>query len=129
MIKQTKTLYRPVGPKELELIKDSDYTEFPPRLPEQPFFYPVLNKEYAIQITEEWNTPAYGSGYVVEFDVDSEYLDKYEEHNVGGQIHNELWVPSEELSEFNEKIVGIIRVTHVKKHVTKKMYYDNREPE
>ncbi|MDQ3711150.1 MAG: hypothetical protein M3388_02900 [Acidobacteriota bacterium] len=36
-------LYRPVGLKELELIYDSGFSEFPPRLPHQPFFYPVLN--------------------------------------------------------------------------------------
>lgn len=127
MLKQTKTLYRPVGPKELELIQKSDYTEFPPRLPEQPIFYPVMNKEYAIQITEEWNAPAYGVGYVVEFDVDADYLKKFEEQNVGGEIHNELWVPAEELNEFNSNIVGIMRVTHVKKQVSKKMFYDDTE--
>ena len=126
MIKKTKTLYRPVGPKELDLIKESGYSEFPPRLPEQPIFYPVLNKEYAVQITEEWNAPAYGVGYVVEFDVDSEYLEKFEEKNVGGEIHNELWVPADEMNEFNSNIIGIIRVTHVKKHVTKKMFYGDR---
>jgi hypothetical protein len=36
------TLYRPVGKKELELIRASGFRAFPPRLPGQPFFYPVL---------------------------------------------------------------------------------------
>jgi len=125
IIKETTTLYRPVGPKEMELIKELDYAEFPPRLPEQPIFYPVTNKEYGIQITEEWNVPAYGVGYVVEFDVSSEYLTKFKVQNVGGEIHNELWVPADELEEFNSNILGIIRVIHVKKFQTKKMYYDN----
>ena len=44
------TLYRPVGPKELELIEQSGWKKFPPRLSEQPIFYPVMNEEYAIQI-------------------------------------------------------------------------------
>jgi len=35
-MKETITLYRPLGQKELDLIKGSDYTKFPPRLPEQP---------------------------------------------------------------------------------------------
>ena len=122
-MKETITLYRPVGPKELDLIKQSDYSKFPPRLPEQPIFYPVMNKEYAVQITEQWNVPAYGFGAVVEFDVDSEYLTKFNVENVGGEIHNELWIPSEELEEFNSNIIGIIRVSHVKKHVSKKMFY------
>jgi hypothetical protein len=126
-IKNTKTLFRPVGPKELELIKESGYVEFPPRLPEQPIFYPVMNKQYAVQITEEWNVPAYGAGYVVEFDVDSDYLKKFEVQNVGAEVHDELWIPSEELNEFNSNIIGIIRVTHVKKQITKKMFYDDRE--
>ena len=43
-------MYRPVGPKELELIAAAGYREFPPRLPEQPIFYPVLNEEYARQM-------------------------------------------------------------------------------
>jgi hypothetical protein len=128
MIKETTTLYRPVGPKELELIKQSDYTKFPPRLPEQPIFYPVMNKEYAVQITEQWNAPAYGSGYVTEFDVDSEYLNKFKVENVGGEIHNELWIPSEDLEEFNYNIIGLIRVCHVKKHMDKKMIYNNNNP-
>ena len=127
MIKQTKTLYQPVGPKELDLIKESGYASFPPRLPEQPIFYPVLNKEYAIQITDEWNVPAYGAGYVVEFDMDTEFLGNFEEQNVGGEIHNELWIPAEELEEFNANIIGIIRVIHVKKQAAKKMYYDDRQ--
>ena len=127
-IKETTTLYRPVGPKELELIKQSDYIKFPPRLPEQPIFYPVMNKEYAIQITEQWNAPAYGAGYVTEFDVDSEYLNKFKIENVGGDIHNELWVPSEDLEEFNSNIIGLIRVCHVKKHMAKTMIYDNKNP-
>ena len=46
----TVTLYRPVGQQELELIQRSHNTGFPPRLPEQPIFYPVLTEEYAFQI-------------------------------------------------------------------------------
>jgi hypothetical protein len=49
-VSDTITLYRPAGQKELNLIRDSGYTAFPPRLPEQPIFYPVLNEEYATKI-------------------------------------------------------------------------------
>ena len=48
-------LYRPVGTAELELITESGFTRFPPRLPEQPIFYPVLNERYAREIAERWN--------------------------------------------------------------------------
>ncbi len=106
-------LYRPVNGKELDLIIESGYTKFPPRLPEQPIFYPVLNKEYAIQITKEWNIPAYGVGYVTEFDVDDTYISQFTTKNVGGEIHNELWIPSERLEEFNNKIIGKIRIIQI----------------
>ncbi|HOV25579.1 MAG TPA: ADP-ribosylation/crystallin J1 [Pseudobacteroides sp.] len=105
-------LYRPVGIRELELIKESGMTKFPPRLPEQPIFYPVLNIEYARQIALEWNTkssPGY-AGFVTEFDIDDEYISKFEVKVVGASRHKELWVPAEELDEFNRHIIGQIRV-------------------
>ena len=108
---EVTTLYRPVGPKELALIKQSGWTKFPPRLPEQPIFYPVMNEAYAIQIARDWNVPASGSGYVTRFNVRTSYLQKFNVENVGGDIHNELWVPAEELEEFNSNIVGLIKVT------------------
>jgi hypothetical protein len=106
----TTTLFRPVGPAELELIAASGWRSFPPRLPEQPIFYPVLNEEYAAQIAERWNVPESGAGYVTAFDVDSEFVAKFEVKQVGGREHLELWVPAEELATFNRHIVGVIRV-------------------
>jgi hypothetical protein len=111
MDKETTTLYRPVGPKELALIEQSGYKRFPKRLMQQPIFYPVMNEEYAIQIARDWNVPASGSGYVTKFDVQSAYLAKFQVQNVGGVVHDELWVPAEELEEFNDHIVGLIEVT------------------
>src|SRR5690606_24857465 len=106
----TTTLYRPVGPVELRLIEERDWRAFPPRLPEQPIFYPVPNEEYAAQITQRWNVRGSGGGYVTAFDVDAEYLARFEVRKVGGQEHLELWVPADELEEFNRHIVGKIRV-------------------
>lgn len=106
----TKTLYRPVGPKELELIKASGWRAFPPRLPEQPIFYPVMNEEYAVQIARDWNVRASGAGYVTRFQVKADFVAKYEVQQVGSDVHKELWVPAEELAEFNENIVGEIEV-------------------
>ncbi len=110
MSEETTILYRPVNDKELELIKELEFKGFPPRLPEQPIFYPVMNEEYAIQIAKDWNVPAYGFGYVTKFNVNSDYLKKFKVENVGGKIHNELWVPAEELEEFNRNIIGNIEV-------------------
>lgn len=106
----TTFLYRPVNQKELDLITESGWTAFPPRLPEQPIFYPVLNEEYATQISRDWNVPYYGVGYVVRFAVDTTYLQQFPVQNVGDQQHDELWVPAEELAEFNQHIQGPIEV-------------------
>jgi len=104
-------LYRPVGANELELIKESGYKEFPPRLAEQPIFYPVLNEEYATQIARDWNTK-YGSkkGYVTRFEVRTQFLEQYEIHIVGGSLHQEYWIPAQDLPAFNQNIVGVIAV-------------------
>ena len=104
------TLYRPVGPKELELIKKSGYKKFPPRLPEQPIFYPVLNEEYATKIARDWNVKASGSGFVTKFVVKSDYLSKFEIQTVGSSICQEYWIPAEELEEFNSNIVDLIEI-------------------
>src|SRR5215472_7925710 len=107
----TVILYRPVGQKELDLIAASGYREFPPRLPGQPIFYPVLNREYAEQIAREWNTKDEASsfaGYVLEFCVDGDYLQRFEIHKVGGREHLEYWIPAGELEEFNRHIRGDI---------------------
>ncbi|MCM1507641.1 MAG: hypothetical protein NC177_10980 [Ruminococcus flavefaciens] len=105
-------LYRPVGTAELDLIAGSDYEEFPPRLPEQPIFYPVLNHEYAREIAEKWNTKtADRKGYVTEFEVDDEYIKSFVVHTVGAKHHQELWIPAEELENFNRHITGKIKIT------------------
>jgi hypothetical protein len=106
-------LFRPVGSKELDLIRQSGFREFPPRLPEQPIFYPVLNQEYAEQIARDWNAndPSSGyAGFVTRFEVDSAFVARYEPKQVGSGVHQELWVPSDELAEFNRNIVGVIEV-------------------
>src|SRR5436190_24347384 len=106
----TITLYRPVGPKELELIRDSGWRAFPPRLPEQPIFYPVLNEEYAMQIARDWNVRESGSGFVTRFAVEAQFVARYPVHTVGAAVHKELWVPADDLGEFNRHIVGPIEV-------------------
>jgi hypothetical protein len=107
---ETITLYRPVGPKGLDLIRASGMRTFPPRLLEQPIFYPVLNQDYAVQIARDWNVPDSGAGYVTRFAVRSDYVARFALHAVGGSAHQELWVPAEELAEFNRNIVGEIEV-------------------
>ena len=107
---RTVTLYRPAGPRELELIQASGWREFPPRLPDQPIFYPVTNEDYAVQIARDWNVKASGAGFVTKFEVQSDYLSRFSVQQVGGALHTEYWIPAEDLHTFNENIVGEIQV-------------------
>ena len=111
----TVVLYRPVGQAEFDLIRQSDWKHFPPRLPSQPIFYPVLREEYAIRIARDWNTKDPNSqfiGYVLRFQVRKEYLDQFEPYSAGGRALMEYWIPAAELDEFNRNIVGAIEMVH-----------------
>lgn len=107
---KTTILYRPVGPKELELIAATGYSKFPPRLADQPIFYPVLNEDYARQIARDWNVPASGAGYVIRFALNKSFADRYPVRTVGTSIHQELWVPAEDLAELNSNVVGKLEI-------------------
>ena len=110
MSDETVTMYRPTGPIELKLVKDGDYLRWPPRLPEQPIFYPVTNEQYAKDIAIKWNVPSDGVGYVTKFKVKKTFVDRYEVQKVGGTHHTEWWIPAEELEELNDNLVGKIEV-------------------
>jgi hypothetical protein len=106
----TVILYRPVGPAELRLIRESGWKGFPPRLREQPIFYPVTNARYAAQIARDWNVRDSGAGFVTRFAVRANYLSNFAIQRVGASEHTEYWIPAEELAEFNKNIVGLIEV-------------------
>lgn len=114
MDEATTTLYRPVGQRELDLIAAADWRSFPPRLPQQPIFYPVLTEEYATKIARDWNTSDAASGYVgyvTRFTVPVSVLDRWPpQQGAAGQTFRELWVPSDELDDFNDSILGKIEV-------------------
>ena len=107
-------LFRPVGLRELELVAESGYRGYPPRLSWQPIFYPVLTCEYARSIVNNWNSKeseAGHCGFVTEFDIDDSFVGRYPVQQLGGgPPFRELWVPAEELAEFNSHIAGRIRV-------------------
>jgi hypothetical protein len=111
MAAETITLWRPVGPQELELIRATGMNAFPPRLPEQPIFYPVLSEEYAAKIARDWNVPASGAGYVTGFRIRRDFLDRYDVQDAGGRAHREYWIPAQHLDDFNAAIVGDIELT------------------
>lgn len=108
-------LFRPVGQAELDLIIAADYRAYPPRLPEQPIFYPVLNEKYAREIAQKWNRRSADSGYagyVTTFEIDDAYISKFDVQTVGASYHQEFWVPAEELVEFNRHILGKIGILY-----------------
>ena len=107
---ETVTLWRPTGPAELALVEASGWKAWPPRLPDQPIFYPVLNEDYATRIARDWNVKASGAGYVTRFEVSKSFLDRYAVHQAGGRTIREYWIPAEDLDEFNANIVGAIEV-------------------
>jgi len=96
------TLWRPTGPEELALVEAAGWRAWPPRLLDQPIFYPVLNEEYATKIARDWNVKASGVGYVTRFEVQREFLDRYEIQQAGGQTILEYWIPAEDLERHSE---------------------------
>jgi hypothetical protein len=110
---ETITLFRPVGQKEMDLIRQSGYLAFPPRLPFQPIFYPVIQENYAVQIARDWNTKDAASGYigyVTRFRVYKTFLNQYPIQTVGSSKHQEYWIPAADLPQFNQNIKGSIEV-------------------
>lgn len=104
-------LYRPTGLLEMALIYRSGMRAWPPRLPGQPIFYPVLNLAYAEQIAREWNATADTfAGYATSFEVEDGFCVQFQPQVVGGRQHLEFWVPAEQLVELNQRIVGSILV-------------------
>ena len=55
-------------------------------------------------------TSASGSGYVTRFALRADFAARYPVQKVGSSIHQELWIPAEDLTEMNRNIVGLIEV-------------------
>lgn len=107
------TLWRPVGGYELALVVASAFARYPPRLPEQPIFYPVCTRQYAEDIAYQWNlgdTSSAFSGFITEFRVPTSVADRYPRKVVGGREHEELWVPADEQDAFCDAFEGSITV-------------------
>jgi hypothetical protein len=103
----------PGGPEGAGPHRGLRLARLPPRLPEQPIFYPVLNEEYATQIARDWNAASAATGYrgyVTRFEVRAGFLARYDVHTVGASWHREYWIPAEDLEAFNAAIVGPIEI-------------------
>ena len=109
-IENIVTLFRPTGERELTLIRESGWRAFPPRLSDQPFFYPILNEMYASQIARDWNTRDGGTGYVLRFQIDGGFLSRYAIQTAGANVHQEYWIPADDLAEYNRHLIGQIEI-------------------
>lgn len=72
----------------------------------------MLNETYATHIARDWNAKFNEDkiGFVTKFEVQKNFLDRYQIQTVGGEEHQEYWIPAEDLDEFNQNIVGKIEV-------------------
>ena len=118
VVEPTVVLWRPTGPEELALVEQSGWQAWPPRLPDQPIFYPVLSREYATSIARDWNVSRSGAGFVTRFTVRKRFLDRYDVRQAGGRTILEYWIPAEALEELNADIVGRIEVVEEFRPVT-----------
>ncbi len=107
----TVVLYRPVGDAERALVEASGWRTFPPRLPDQPIFYPVTNAAYAREIAEGWNVPTGSGVHILRFRIPATLASRWPVRCVGARHHTELWVPAEDLEQLNAAICGRIEET------------------
>ncbi len=107
-------LFRPTGLAEIRLVRANDWRLWPPRLPDQPIFYPVLNFDYAEQIARDWNSPDPANnhlGFVTRFELAAEFTARYPVQIVGAAaMHQELWIPAEKIDAMNAAIIGRIEL-------------------
>lgn len=110
---EVTTLYRPVGPVQLQHIVASGWQSFPNRKVRQRYFYPMLHESFAHRVAQDWNVRNSGVGYVTRFKVRRTFLEHYPVYIVGGPEHKEYRIEAEQLAMLNENIVGRIEVIGV----------------
>lgn len=91
------------------MVLKNQYKKWPPRLPEQPIFYPVTNVQYAKEVNL-WNVQQFGKGYITKFLVKKAFMNSYSIQKVGGKHHTEWWIPAQDLEKLNDNIVGLIEI-------------------
>jgi hypothetical protein len=110
----TVVLFRPIGCQELELIEKSGFTQFPPQAFSPAYLLSSSEPRVRRKVARDWNTKDADSGYmgyVTRFRVRRDYLSKYPVQLVGARsVHEEYWIPAEDLEQFNENLVGLIEI-------------------
>lgn len=105
-------LWRLVGPEKTEPIRRAEIRSFPPRLPEQPIFYPITTEAHAVKIVRDWNVLDSGSGFIARFTLRTGFLSDYPVQMAGGREHSEYWIPAENLDALNGHMIGPVDVVH-----------------
>ena len=103
-------LFRSTGVAELRLVRDLDWRAWPPRLPEQSIFCPVMTFAYAERIARDWSAVDDAWGFVTPSDVAGDMAARHPIQEAGGRAHSELWVLAKDLAAFDRAIVGRIDV-------------------
>ncbi|HWS36466.1 MAG TPA: ADP-ribosylation/crystallin J1 [Actinoplanes sp.] len=109
---ETTALWRPAGPRELDLIRASGWRRWPPVPLERLYFYPILSESFAVTGAQHWTSSDSGVRYVLRIHVETDFVGRYSTRSFGGSAAPMLWVPAEDMDEFNAHVVGLIEVVH-----------------
>jgi hypothetical protein len=104
-------LFKPVTPIQLEKILANNCEGFGCSFEGERFFYPKLHHHYAEQIARNSYGSRYGAGYVVEFEVDADYISRFPLQTIGYDEQQEYCVDINRLPELNQHIHGKIEIT------------------
>ncbi len=104
-------LYRPVTQPEYELIKQKEFSGFPPRSEAQPLLTMLLSCEGARQIAKHLYTPNGNDAvYVLGCMVDDAYIRQFPVQNAHEPDRRAIWIAAEETEIFNQHLIGKIRL-------------------
>ncbi|ROS01879.1 hypothetical protein EDC56_2328 [Sinobacterium caligoides] len=107
---QRVKLFQPVTPEQLAKIEQNDCRAFSSDTAGKTYFYPKLHSNYAENIAKNSFSPRFGSSYVVEFEVDAEYINQFPIRSIGYDEHQEYCVDVSMLADLNSHIRGRIAV-------------------
>ena len=106
----TVALYKSVSPTLLSHLIHVDWRYFVPESPDQKLFAPKLHLPFAEMLARQIDAATHCAGYVVSFEVQKTYLNRYEITTVAYEEHEEYCIPIHDLSEMNKFIEGKIKL-------------------
>lgn len=109
-MRETRVLWKAMGPGEAEMVEAGGMRAFPPRLPCQAVFYAAASRVAAERMAQDWHLPRNGVGYVARFEVLHSFLDAYCPMAAEASAGEEFRIPAEDMEEFNAAIAGPIEI-------------------